>query len=130
MKYLIIGMGGFIGANMRYLVGSWVSKRWGMSFPYGTFVVNLSGCFILGLFATLAYRLAWNDHWRLLIAVGFVGAYTTFSTFEYETLQLIAESRQLGTAAWNIGGSVLLGLLAAFLGVLTARGLLALLPGR
>jgi CrcB protein len=99
MKYLIVGIGGFIGANARYLVGTWAAQRWGTAFPYGTFIVNITGCFVLGFFATLALRLAWNDNWRLLIAVGFVGAFTTFSTFEYDTLQLIAQGRQLGAAA-------------------------------
>jgi CrcB protein len=126
MKYLIVGLGGFIGANARYIVGNLARQWWGTNFPYGTFVINTSGCFILGLFATLALRLAWSDNWRLLIAIGFVGAFTTFSTFEYETLQLIAEGRQLLAAGVNVLGSIVVGLFAAYLGVVTARFLLAL----
>src|SRR5215813_772956 len=104
VKYLVIGLGGFLGANARYLVGGWAQQKWGPSFPYGTFIINVSGSFILGLFATLAVRYAWNDQWRLLIAIGFVGAYTTFSTFEYETIQLIAEGRCYQAAAINLLG--------------------------
>jgi CrcB protein len=123
-KYLVVGLGGFIGANTRYIVGGWVQQRLGTGFPYGTFVINVSGCFILGLFATLALRFPWSDYWRLLIAIGFVGAYTTFSTFEYETLRLISEGNRLGAAAVNILGSVAAGFFAAYLGVVTARLLL------
>lgn len=128
MKYLIIGIGGFLGANARYIVGTWVAARHGgADFPYGTLLVNVSGCFILGLFATLALRLSWSEESRLLIAVGFVGAYTTFSTFEFETLQLLAgESKRWGAAVANLGVSVVLGFLAAVLGIALARLLLAL----
>ena len=124
MKYLVVGMGGFIGANARYIIGGWAQQKWGASFPYGTFLINVTGCFILGLFATLALRFTWSDYWRLLIAIGFVGAYTTFSTFEYETLRLIAEGSRYRDAAFNILGSVIAGFFAAYLGVVTARFLL------
>ena len=120
VKYLVVGLGGFIGANARFIIGSWAAGKWGTSFPYGTFIINITGCFILGLFATLLLRFAWNDNWRLLIAVGFVGAYTTFSTFEYESLQLVSQG-SLPRAAINILGSVILGFAAAFLGVVVAR---------
>ena len=121
MRYLVVGLGGFLGANARYIVGGWVQQRWGSSFPYGTFVINVSGSYILGLFATLALGLTWHDNWRLLFAIGFVGAYTTFSTFEYETLRLMADGNRLNAAAINILGSVIAGLFAVYLGVVTAR---------
>ena len=121
MRLLIVGMGGFIGANARYLLGGWVHERWGTAFPYGTFVINVSGSFILGLFAPLALRYAWNEQWRLFIAIGFVGAYTTFSTFEYETLQLIAEGGRYRAAAVNLLGSVVVGFIAAYAGLVLAR---------
>jgi fluoride exporter len=120
VKCLVVGIGGFIGANARYLLGMWVQNRWGASFPYGTFVINITGSFILGLFAALTLKYAWNDQWRLLIAVGFVGAYTTFSTFEYESLMLVSEGAW-GRALVNIFGSVVLGFVAAMLGVFVAR---------
>jgi len=123
-KYVIVGLGGFVGANARYLVGGWVQQRLGAGFPLGTLVVNVSGSFVLGVFATLAMRLPWGEHWRLLVAIGFVGAYTTFSTFEYETLRLIAEGSRWRAAAANLVGSVSAGLAAAYLGVVVARLLL------
>jgi CrcB protein len=120
VKYLMVGIGGFIGANARFIIGTWAAQKWGASFPYGTFIINVTGCFILGLFATLTMRFPWHDNWRLLISIGFVGAYTTFSTFEYESLQLVSEG-SLMRAGLNIFGSVILGFLAAFLGVVAAR---------
>lgn len=121
VRYLAVGLGGFLGANARYIVGGWVQQRWGAGFPYGTFVINVTGCFILGLFATLALCFAWSEYWRLLIAIGFVGAYTTFSTFEYETLRLMAEGARWKAAAVNVVGSMAMGLFAAYLGVVAAR---------
>jgi CrcB protein len=118
--YLVIGSGGFIGANMRFILGRWVTQKWGTAFPYGTLIINLAGCFILGLFATLATRLAWNDNWRLLIAIGFVGAFTTFSTFEYETFELVRQGNLLRAGA-NVCGSVIFGFLAVYIGVVVAR---------
>ncbi len=120
MKYLVVGIGGFIGANARFIVGTWIGQKWGTAFPYGTFIINISGCFILGLFQTLTMQFAWNDYWRLLIAIGFVGAYTTFSTFEYESLQLVVQGTS-PRAALNIFVSVVLGFAAAYLGVVVAR---------
>ncbi|HXG24359.1 MAG TPA: fluoride efflux transporter CrcB [Chthonomonadales bacterium] len=116
-KYLVIGLGGFIGANARYIIGGWVQQKWGSSFPYGTFVINITGSFILGLFATLALRFTWSEYLRLWVAIGFVGAYTTFSTFEYETLRLIMEGRQYFAAAFNVLGSVMVGFLQPIWGL-------------
>jgi CrcB protein len=118
--YLIVGMGGFIGANARFIVGRWAMQKWGGQFPIGTFLINVSGSFILGLFATLALHFAWDDRWRLLIAVGFVGAFTTFSTFEYETLELAIQGSWMG-AGVNILGSVLCGFIAGSIGIAVAR---------
>lgn len=125
MKYLMVGMGGFMGANARYIVDGWVQNRVGPGFPYGTFVVNVTGCFLIGAFATLALRLAWSDEWRLLVAIGFIGAYTTFSTVEYETLRMLVEGARWGSAALNVAGSAIAGLFAAYLGVVAARLLMS-----
>ena len=82
---LVVGAGGFFGAIARFLVNTGVSSRHGHSFPWGTFVINVSGSFVLGLMATLiAGQVLTNPNWRLGVTVGFIGAYTTFSTFEYE----------------------------------------------
>lgn len=123
LTYLVVGAGGFVGANLRYIVGRWAVLRWGTDFPFGTLIINLAGCFILGLFATLAARLAWSDAWRLLIAVGFVGAFTTFSTFEYETFDLVGHA-SLARAGINILASLLFGFVAVCAGVMLARLLL------
>src|SRR5205085_12185040 len=114
--YLVVGLGGFVGANARYIMGRWVAQQWGTAFPYGTLVINILGCLILGLFGTLADRLAWNDYWRFAIAIGFVGAFTTFSTFEYETFHLVSEGNFVRAAA-NILGSVIVGFIAVYVGV-------------
>ena len=118
---LVVGAGGFLGAVARYGVGLAVARFWTTEFPLGTFLVNVSGSFILGLFTTLATeRLAVDPAWRLLVATGFVGAYTTFSTFEYETHRLL----EVGATTWaavNVLASVVVGFLAVRLGVLIAR---------
>lgn len=109
-----VGLGGFLGANARYLLGGYISERWGAVFPYGTFVINVTGSFILGFFMAYAQERPWVEPGaRLLFAVGFVGAYTTFSTFEYETMRLIQE-REMLLAMLNIFGSLLTGIVAVF----------------
>jgi CrcB protein len=121
VKYLLVGIGGFLGANARYLLGSWIAQRYGTSFPYGTLVINVSGSFIIGFFLVLiSERFVLHPNWRLFFAVGFLGAYTTFSTFSFESLALIqGGSWLLGLA--NVIGSVLLGLVAALIGMAVAR---------
>ena len=81
-----IGLGGFLGANARYWLGGWVQARWGATFPWGTFVINVTGSFLLGFFMTLVterFALPQSAALRLVVAIGFVGAYATFSTFEF-----------------------------------------------
>ncbi|MCC6728606.1 MAG: fluoride efflux transporter CrcB [Chthonomonadales bacterium] len=124
-KCLVVGLGGFLGANARYLIGEWVYRRLGADGHYSTFAINVTGSFVLALFATVTLRPAWNESWRLLVAIGFLGAYTTFSTFAYETLLLLAQGRLLA-AAGNVAGNVLLGLAAGYLGVVAARPLTGL----
>jgi fluoride exporter len=115
-NYLIIGLGAFLGANARYLLGRWAAQRWGVEFPYGTLVINVTGSLVLGLFlAATTGRLAVDPRWRLFFAIGFLGAYTTFSTYTYESLQLLLSGNwPLGLV--NIAGSNLLGLAAAAMG--------------
>jgi CrcB protein len=125
MEYLMVGIGGFLGANARYVVGGWITRHWDTQFPWGTFVINVTGSFLLGvLLAALNARPTASAHYRLFFAVGFLGAYTTFSTFSYETLRL-AQDQSVVTALLNITGSVLLGLigvvLGAYLGELVAK---------
>ncbi|MBM3223285.1 MAG: fluoride efflux transporter CrcB [Candidatus Tectomicrobia bacterium] len=121
MDYLVVGLGGFLGANVRYLVAHWVGVRYGTSFPYGTLVINVSGSFLIGLFlALITERLQVEPHWRLFFSVGFLGAYTTFSTFSFESLVLLQHGWWL-LGLMNILGSVLLGLGAALAGMALAR---------
>lgn len=122
-KIIVVALGGAIGAVARYWLGGLVNSRWPASFPLGTFVINITGSFIIGCFLTLASeRMTMHPNWRLLIAVGFVGAYTTFSTFEYETLKLIEEGNILN-AVGNVVLSVAVGFIAVWLGVTATRWL-------
>ena len=120
-RFLAVAIGGALGAMSRYAVALLVANFWTRDFPLATLLINVSGSFVLGLFSTFAAeRSALDPLWRLLIATGFVGAYTTFSTFEYET-QRLTES---GAAWWgliNIVTSVVAGFVAVQLGVYLAR---------
>jgi fluoride exporter len=121
-KILYIGIGGGLGANARYWVGWWLIKRWGDVFPYATLFVNVTGSFLLGLFVVLISEryIVTDPNLRLLIAVGFLGSYTTFSTFEYQTFALASSGRYL-QAALNFGFSLVAGFVAVWLGVRLAR---------
>ena len=122
-KILIVAAGGALGAIARYWLGGVINARWPMHFPLGTFLINLTGSFIIGFFLTfLEQHSPTHANWRLLVAVGFVGAYTTFSTFEFETLKLL-ETGQALIAALYVASSVLVGFLAVWLGVSLARKL-------
>lgn len=122
-NYLIIGAGGFIGAIARYIIGAWIGQKWGRSFPLGTFVINVSGSFFIGLLMTLlTEKLMANPQWRLLLVVGFLGAYTTFSTFEYETGGLLKDGEWV-LAAMNVILSVFLGFAALKIGEVIAKSI-------
>ena len=118
-KYMMVGLGGFLGAIARFWVGGYVSERLGTRFPYGTFVVNMTGSFLIGLVVTI---LAEKAHWRYLIPVGFIGAYTTFSTFELETLQIFRDG-EFFFSFLNVLLSVGVGFVSAWLGVITGRAI-------
>jgi CrcB protein len=120
-NFLAVGAGGFLGAIARYAVGLWIGQRWGRSFPLGTFAVNVSGSFIIGLVMTLfTERIMVSPHLRLLVAVGFLGAFTTFSTFELETGNLLRDSEWM-LAAMNVVFSVLAGFVALKIGEVIAK---------
>jgi CrcB protein len=119
----IIGIGGFLGAISRYGVALWIGQRWGRNFPLGTFVINVSGSFLIGLLMSLfTERFMVNPQWRLMLVVGFLGAYTTFSTFEYETGTLMKDGEWL-IAMLNVLLSVIVGFIALKLGEVIAKSL-------
>ena len=121
LNLLIIALGGALGAVSRFLLGNGVSRALGSALPYGTFVINIVGCFAMGLLMTIIVdREMIPAAWRLFLCVGFLGGFTTFSSFGYEALMLLTEGRLLAALAY-VGGSVVLGLVAAAAGVLCAR---------
>ena len=123
MKYVMVGLGGCLGAVLRFWLGGYVSNRMGTRFPYGTFVINITGSFLIGFILTLlAERTHWSPNWRYLIPIGFIGAYTTFSTFEYETLRSLQDGEIL-MAGLNVSLSVIVGFVAVWLGVVTGRSM-------
>ena len=118
MRAIWVGTAGFGGAVARYWLDGLVSRVTGGSFPWGTFVVNISGCFVVGLLgALLTERLLPHPALRSAVLVGFVGAYTTFSTLMYETIQLYRGGAAL-LAVVNVAASIAFGLTAAWLGTL------------
>lgn len=123
MKYLMIALGGSAGALARYAVGSYVGNRMGARFPYGTFLINVSGSFVIGLVMTiLAERSQMSRNWLYLIPIGFIGAYTTFSTFEFETLRLVQDGQSV-YAMLNVAASVIAGFLMVWIGMVAGRAL-------
>lgn len=117
----MIAVGGAIGAIVRYLVAASIQSRVPSAFPWGTFVVNLTGCFIMGVVSTiLAERVNIGESWGLLVPVGFIGAYTTFSTFELETYRAVTQGAALIGGA-NVVASVAAGYVALWLGVVIGR---------
>jgi CrcB protein len=120
-KYLLVGAGGFAGAIARYWVGTMVTQRMGLRFPFGTFLINVSGCFLIGFFMhLLAERGVLQAHWLYVVVIGFIGAYTTFSTFEYETMRALQDG-QLGIGLLYVGSSVLVGFSMVWVGAQAAK---------
>jgi len=120
-RFILIAIGAALGANARYLVGLWAGNRLGAEFPYGTLIVNVSGSFLLGFLLTLATeRLQVSPEARLLFAVGFLGSYTTFSSFAVESMNL-GRDGGLWLSLLNIFGNNLIGLMCAVLGAYLAR---------
>jgi CrcB protein len=120
-KYLAVGAGGAVGAMLRYFITLSGVSRIAQPFPTATFVINITGSFIVGFFLTLvSERIPINPHVRLAVAVGFVGAYTTFSTFEYETARLL-ESRDFLYGLLYVVLSFAVGFGAVWAGIILAR---------
>jgi CrcB protein len=118
---LIIGVGGFLGSISRYLVQGWMIRLFASPFPMGTFIVNISGSFLIGIIYAAAEKNGLlSNEWRLFLATGFCGGFTTFSTFSYEIVTML-RGGTAGYAAIYILASVVLGVLATLLGIWTIR---------
>lgn len=120
MTYIAISVGAVLGANARYLLGGWLSEHLGSAFPFATFFINVTGSLAIGVVLGLASDRIMPWWWKPGIAVGFLGSYTTFSTFSYETMNLIGEG-SYGPALVNMGGSVAAALIGVVVGVAIAR---------
>ena len=122
LKILAVGAGGFIGAVMRFLVGGWVQRSFGQAgFPLGTISVNLAGCLIIGLLGGITEsREIFSPNVRLLVFIGILGSFTTFSTFGFETMALLRDGEFL-LGALNVTLHILLGLIAVWAGYTLAH---------
>jgi len=120
---ILIGLGGFIGANARYLVSTFVAKNLDPALPWGTLIVNVTGSFVIGVFLVwTTERILTDPAYRLLIAVGFCGAYTTFSSYAFETVRLMEQGHYL-SATGNFFINNLLAVLGVIAGMTLARSL-------
>jgi len=123
VAYLWIALGAIVGATARYALSGYIARAFSTSFPYGTLIVNVSGSLVLGFFLVLAgERLLLDPRWRMLVAIGFCGSYTTFSSYAFESFASL-ESGQWMLMAINIVANNALCLAAVMLGAAIARGL-------
>jgi CrcB protein len=119
--FLLISFGAIIGANCRYWLSGLVADRFGVYFPYGNLVINLTGSFLLGLFmALITDRFLIDPRWRIFISIGFLGSFTTFSSYTYESISLIQGGQKM-LGLINLFGSSLLGGIAVTLGLFVGR---------
>ena len=112
----LIGIGSFIGGSLRYLIAQMVQSKFLSAFPFGTLTVNIVGCFVIGLVFGLSERLNLSPEWRLFLATGICGGFTTFSAFSLETMQLLRDGQILHGLLY-VATSILVGLLAVYLGM-------------
>ncbi len=118
---LLVGSGGFIGSVMRYLVQYYVERSLSSTFPWGTMIANIAGSFIIGMIFALAEKgNLMNAEWRMFLAVGICGGFTTFSSFAYNNFTLIKENSFIPLLL-NVGGNLFLGIIAVYVGIVLVR---------
>ena len=121
VQYLVVAVGAMLGANLRFVIGMWAADRFGVDFPYGTFIVNVSGAFAIGIvLAFIGERVGIDPLWRLFFATGLLGGYTTFSSYAWETLALAESGNWLPAMAYVFGSNVI-GFAGVWLGATRAR---------
>lgn len=123
MQFLWIGIGGFLGANARFIISREMGIRFGVAFPYGTLLVNILGSFVIGIiFTLLTDRVVPDPIWRQFVVIGFLGGFTTFSSYAMETMLLIQDGRWSSALMYVLGNNVVC-LLACAVGIFVARSL-------
>jgi fluoride exporter len=121
MKLIIaIGTGSFLGGILRYLLSQFFQTRYLSTFPFGTLTVNISGCFLIGLVFGLGDRGNLTPEWRLFLATGFLGGFTTFSAFSNETVGMLRDG-QFWYASAYVASSIIIGLLATYTGIMITK---------
>ena len=124
MEFMWVGIGGFLGANARNYAGKAINAWLGSAFPYGTFIVNITGAFIIGILATyLSERYLDDPYLKQLLVVGFLGGYTTFSSYSLDAINLFEDGKWQQALLYIVGSNGL-GILACFLGVVLTRRLI------
>jgi CrcB protein len=122
-RFLWICLAGAAGTGARYLISLWAAQRFGATFPFGTLIVNLLGCFVIAAVVHAALTLGWSPTLRTVATIGFLGGFTTYSSFNYETMRLFEEGAPSAAAA-NLAVTLCGGMVAGWLGLLAARTLL------
>lgn len=122
-RFFWICLGGAAGTGARYLIAVWSGQRFGSAFPYGTLIVNLTGCFVIAAVMHAALAVGWSPTVRAAITIGFIGGLTTYSSFNYETMRLFEEGAP-AMAALNLAVTILGGVVAGWLGLIVAREIL------
>jgi CrcB protein len=121
VQFVAVAVGAMLGANLRFVVTTWSIERWGTDFPYGTFLVNVSGAFVVGIvLAFFTEKIGVSPLWRLFFVTGFLGGYTTFSSYAWEALSLAESGAWLRAAVYVLGSNVV-GFVGVWLGATLAR---------
>lgn len=123
LNALWISIGAVVGANARYFLSRWIARNYSASFPYGTLIINITGSLVLGFFmAWTTERVLADPRWRLLVAIGFCGSYTTFSSYAFESMAYFEQGHWLFFSA-NVLANNVLCLAAALAGIAVARAI-------